>query len=182
MYMPIATVMIVPKKPRTRPIIRSTNSAWSLVAGRWSSVVCGHGLRTSNDYRLTTNDQAPEGPSSYPASSLHPETTTGASNQSAIAGIMLWRGRFRKIRRNRNSAPGNGDPGGSRTPNPQLRRLMLYPVELRGRPPVVNRANRRSRFYTADCPESSLTRGKLGPRCNIKTHVFRGQYRAQSRD
>ena len=22
-------------------------------------------------------------------------------------------------------------PGGSRTPNPQLRRLMLYPVELR---------------------------------------------------
>ena len=27
-----------------------------------------------------------------------------------------------------------GDPGGSRTPNPQFRRLMLYPVELRGRP------------------------------------------------
>ena len=26
-----------------------------------------------------------------------------------------------------------GDPGGSRTPNPQFRRLMLYPVELRGR-------------------------------------------------
>ena len=24
-------------------------------------------------------------------------------------------------------------PGGSRTPNPQLRRLMLYPVELRVR-------------------------------------------------
>jgi hypothetical protein len=32
----------------------------------------------------------------------------------------------------------NGDPGGSRTPNPQLRRLMLYPVELRGRPPEVS--------------------------------------------
>src|SRR2546423_11320160 len=26
-----------------------------------------------------------------------------------------------------------GDPGGSRTPNPLLRRQMLYPVELRGR-------------------------------------------------
>src|SRR5262249_8650757 len=26
----------------------------------------------------------------------------------------------------------SGDPGGSRTPNPQFRRLMLYPVELRG--------------------------------------------------
>lgn len=26
-----------------------------------------------------------------------------------------------------------GDPGGSRTPNPQIRSLMLYPVELRGR-------------------------------------------------
>jgi integrase len=31
----------------------------------------------------------------------------------------------------------NGDPGGSRTPNPQIRSLMLYPVELRGRPPEV---------------------------------------------
>jgi hypothetical protein len=27
----------------------------------------------------------------------------------------------------------SGDPGGSRTPNPQIRSLMLYPVELRGR-------------------------------------------------
>jgi hypothetical protein len=27
----------------------------------------------------------------------------------------------------------NGDPGGSRTPNPQIRSLMLYPIELRGR-------------------------------------------------
>ena len=26
-----------------------------------------------------------------------------------------------------------GDPGGARTPNPQFRRLMLYPIELRGR-------------------------------------------------
>jgi hypothetical protein len=26
-----------------------------------------------------------------------------------------------------------GDPGEARTRNPQLRRLMLYPVELRGR-------------------------------------------------
>src|SRR5438309_729088 len=29
-------------------------------------------------------------------------------------------------------ADSNGDPGGSRTPNPQIRSLMLYPVELRG--------------------------------------------------
>ena len=28
---------------------------------------------------------------------------------------------------------GTGDPGGSRTPNPQIRSLMLYPIELRGR-------------------------------------------------
>jgi hypothetical protein len=28
----------------------------------------------------------------------------------------------------------NGDPGGSRTPNPQIRSLMLYPVELRSHP------------------------------------------------
>jgi hypothetical protein len=27
----------------------------------------------------------------------------------------------------------SGDPGGARTPNPQFRRLMLYPIELRGR-------------------------------------------------
>jgi hypothetical protein len=31
----------------------------------------------------------------------------------------------------------NGDPGGSRTPNPQIRSLMLYPVELRGRERTV---------------------------------------------
>src|SRR5271166_6147199 len=31
----------------------------------------------------------------------------------------------------------NGDPGGSRTPNPQIRSLMLYPIELRGRPPAT---------------------------------------------
>ena len=30
------------------------------------------------------------------------------------------------------SQVGRGDPGGNRTPNPQFRRLMLYPVELRG--------------------------------------------------
>jgi hypothetical protein len=30
-----------------------------------------------------------------------------------------------------------GDPGGSRTPNPQIRSLMLYPVELRGRSPKL---------------------------------------------
>src|SRR5205814_9909664 len=33
----------------------------------------------------------------------------------------------------------DGDPGGSRTPNPQIRSLMLYPVELRGRCKIENR-------------------------------------------
>jgi hypothetical protein len=26
----------------------------------------------------------------------------------------------------------SGDPGGNRTPNPEIRNLMLYPIELRG--------------------------------------------------
>jgi hypothetical protein len=33
----------------------------------------------------------------------------------------------------------SGDPGGSRTPNPQIRSLMLYPVELRGRYEICGR-------------------------------------------
>jgi hypothetical protein len=41
-----------------------------------------------------------------------------------------------------------GDPGGSRTPNPQFRRLMLYPVELRGRGAKL----RWSRARLADSP------------------------------
>jgi hypothetical protein len=36
------------------------------------------------------------------------------------------------LERSRGTSRLNGDPGGSRTPNPQFRRLMLYPVELRG--------------------------------------------------
>src|ERR1039457_6945369 len=75
------------QKTKNASIIRSTNSAWSLVAGRWSSVVCGHGLRTSNDYRLTTKPLRV--PAATPQLPLHPETTTGASNQSAIAGTMI---------------------------------------------------------------------------------------------
>ena len=35
---------------------------------------------------------------------------------------------------------GSGDPGGSRTPNPQIRSLMLYPIELRGRVIAVREA------------------------------------------
>src|SRR5208282_5355308 len=74
--------------------------------------------------------------------------------------MMLWGG-SRKVSGNRKSAFRNGDPGGSRTPNPQIRSLMLYPIELRGRPPVVTSAHRRSRFYTAVRPESSLAYGNL---------------------
>ena len=52
----------------------------------------------------------------------------------------------------------NGDPGGSRTPNPQIRSLMLYPIELRGLnnlraylPGVVphRRSKRSERFLLA---------------------------------
>src|SRR5215208_5907732 len=34
---------------------------------------------------------------------------------------------------NKGSGEGGGDPGWIRTSDPQLRRLMLYPAELRGR-------------------------------------------------
>ena len=40
-----------------------------------------------------------------------------------------------------------GDPGGSRTPNPQIRSLMLYPVELRGRVGGIRRHGRKN-YYT----------------------------------
>src|ERR1019366_3440268 len=62
-----------------------------------------------------------------------------ASNHSSGAGDDLGRS-FRGASAGVGMANGlrNGDPGGSRTPNPQPRRLMLYPVELRGRPPEVS--------------------------------------------
>src|SRR2546428_13440633 len=37
----------------------------------------------------------------------------------------------------------NGAPGGNRTPDPQLRRLMLYPTELRARAPTISRDDPR---------------------------------------
>ena len=46
----------------------------------------------------------------------------------------------------------HGDPGGTRTPNPQFRRLMLYPVELRGR--LCNYCNGSLRL----CEGSSIRR------------------------
>ena len=42
-----------------------------------------------------------------------------------------------------------GDPGGSRTPNPQIRSLMLYPVELRGRESIVNQRSERKSVLKA---------------------------------
>jgi hypothetical protein len=40
----------------------------------------------------------------------------------------------------------SGGPGGARTPNPQFRRLMLYPIELQGRNLVAGgRKKRRER-------------------------------------
>ena len=40
----------------------------------------------------------------------------------------------------------NGDPGGSRTPNPQIRSLMLYPIELRGHLFMKKRFTRNTVF------------------------------------
>ena len=61
--------------------------------------------------------QHPAHPMSVVLGQLNPiEPTEGG--RSAVKAIKS--GRF-------------GDPGGSRTPNPQIRSLMLYPVELRGR-------------------------------------------------
>ena len=52
----------------------------------------------------------------------------------------------------------NGDPGGARTPNPQFRRLMLYPIELRGR-----MAGGRSRASLDRTPEAAVpTFKKMG--------------------
>src|ERR1035437_6056426 len=59
-----------------------------------------------------------------------------ASNQSAGVGRDLELAQGTVGRDGQPTACRNGDPGGSRTPNPQLRRLMLYPVELRGRLPL----------------------------------------------
>ena len=47
----------------------------------------------------------------------------------------------------------NGDPGGSRTPNPQIRSLMLYPIELRGRFPTLPPAQ-------AVSPVAQIERGR----------------------
>ena len=58
----------------------------------------------------------------------------------------------------------NGDPGGSRTPNPQIRSLMLYPVELRGRAHAliltyyVSTSNRCVLFALGQCPTAWVAR------------------------
>ena len=44
----------------------------------------------------------------------------------------------------------SGDPGGARTPNPQFRRLMLYPIELRGHDCNCGLWNRASLDRTAE--------------------------------
>jgi hypothetical protein len=56
----------------------------------------------------------------------------------------------------------HGDPGGSRTPNPQIRSLMLYPVELRGHDCAPDRTA-PSTALTASlggCPYTSFCRGE----------------------
>jgi hypothetical protein len=55
------------------------------------------------------------------------------------APLQQWNPKQRPTRESVSYAV-RGDPGGSRTPNPQIRSLMLYPIELRGRfqtlPPI----------------------------------------------
>ena len=42
-----------------------------------------------------------------------------------------------------------GAPGGIRTPNPQIRSLMLYPVELRARPVEISRLRHSAQGFLA---------------------------------
>src|SRR5260221_6962320 len=55
-----------------------------------------------------------------------------------------------------------GAPGGVRTPNPQIRSLMLYPVELRARGPK-SMTNRRARGPLYFFGSSALADSSLHP-------------------
>src|SRR5262249_40752384 len=70
---------------------------------------------------------------------------------------MLPRYRWRRRTRRTNDKPRSrrtvhlrepcpGDPGGTRTPNPQIRSLMLYPIELRGRRPANSTIRKHCHF------------------------------------
>ena len=59
-----------------------------------------------------------------------PRLAVGVHRAHASSTEMRLRSPFTRARGNAK----DGDPGGSRTPNPQIRSLMLYPVELRGHP------------------------------------------------
>src|ERR1700738_2684192 len=59
---------------------------------------------------------------------LVPEFVAGVS-----CTLIMRRTAVPRVKEKNRQCRGNGDPGGSRTPNPQIRSLMLYPVELRGR-------------------------------------------------
>src|SRR5450631_2004936 len=55
-------------------------------------------------------------------------------------------------------AESNGGPGGARTPNPQFRRLMLYPIELQGRDFSDGNGSPRRRAATRDSRREGLTK------------------------
>src|ERR1035441_560153 len=126
MYMPIAIVTTVPKNPRTRNIIRSGRTYLTNRFGKGTA-------------------SAPEGPGSLllrlimKCFKCH---CTAKRHRRQVTRVQvlgtIWSCRLKEYLQEWQTGFRNGDPGGSRTPNPQLRRLMLYPVELRGRPPEVS--------------------------------------------
>src|SRR5580658_136162 len=93
--------------------------------------------------RVTTVPRNPKTrPIIRPQVPLQRESGSAASNQSAgagsSAGVRSASGhRGIALQNGPLGARSRGDPGGSRTPNPQIRSLMLYPIELRGRSPIV---------------------------------------------
>src|SRR5208282_1177308 len=157
MYIAIAIVTRVPTNPNTRPIIcpqvplqRETTPAasnqsagagspWlgtslhSLRKGRWR----GKTLTSGAKARLTTYGTTEVAPFPNPAR---------IGVLSANCSARLWTSQsdcpFRRCAKKLPCAGMSptllgGDPGGTRTPNPQIRSLMLYPIELRGRWPIV---------------------------------------------
>src|ERR1700678_4132643 len=82
---------------------------------------------------------------------LQRETRATASNQSAGApGHTGPRKGMAGAREGLKIQRSHGDPGGARTPNPQFRRLMLYPIELRGRRPDLRVAGQSAAGQSND--------------------------------
>src|SRR5450759_1969241 len=82
---------------------------------------------------------------------------------------MIWSCRLKECLQECQTGFSNGDPGGSRTPNPQIRSLMLYPIELRGRPPEAASRSTGGVDSTPQAALESSCQRKFASRCTIKT-------------